>query len=523
MKTCPTCHLPVTKSTSSVCRGCGYTFKEASISGHCKLLWVLITLVLVSLAFCFVVPQKMISLLTKINPGGAGQNAPVLFQVPQSGDAGHVLNPYDQFLKQYAMRPDAKIIKSFELTIDLYNQYLKLMGKKDGFSMGSLSQSNGLVKISVLKNKEFVKIIQLPANMSFRQAMEGLSNCLNAMAAGTVPLPVEHNAVYGSYDSGKYQTSLNDLYEMDSRRIIEGLLGLEELIRSIGPDPKLILAAARGYAFLQMVLYPDKMEHSDDFAARALNLLALSNHLASDMPSLREEALIAMNIGYKAHAKSLIAKIPVPSQETCDGIIDAYLKKDISRLSELKEEGPRAMGYYFLTRLYRESGLFREAKQNGTDLLLRLKDHYPSVVEMIYSANLGTAKILTTLYPLHILLCMKYEVGSKDLNRLETIEELFKIFLGISFTEFEALLSQWQPLPEGITAGFLIDSSQIKTIYRTLYSGAIYLRHHLLLNRLSSMDAVQNYVKAMFNDNETHPLAMFMLANVWSTGCYRIK
>ncbi|MCD4678391.1 MAG: hypothetical protein K8S18_20750, partial [Desulfobacula sp.] len=241
MKTCPTCHLPVTKSTSSVCRGCGYTFKKASISGHYKLLWVLIAVVLVFLTFCFVVPQKMISPLAKINPGGAGQNAPVLFQVPQPGDAGHVLNPYDQFLKQYAMRPDAKIIKSFELTIDLYNQYLKLMGQKDGFSMGFLSQSNGQVKISVLKNRELVKIIQLPTNMSFRQAMEGLSNCLNAMAAGAAPLPVEHNPVYGSYDSGKYQTSLYDLYEMDSRKIIEGWMGLEEFIRSICPDPKLIL------------------------------------------------------------------------------------------------------------------------------------------------------------------------------------------------------------------------------------------------------------------------------------------
>ncbi|MCD4674636.1 MAG: tetratricopeptide repeat protein, partial [Desulfobacula sp.] len=279
----------------------------------------------------------------------------------------------------------------------------------------------------------------------------------------------------------------------------------------------------RGYAFLQMVLYPDKMERSDDFAARALSLLALSNHLSPDMPSLREEALISMNIGYKAHAQSLIGRLPVPSQEACDGIIDAYLKKDISRLSELKGESPGAMGYYFLTRLYRESGLFMEAKQHGTDLLLRLKDHYPSVVEMIYSADLGTARILTTLYPLHILLCMEYEVGSKDLNRLETIEERLKIFLGessiggkTSFTEFEALLSQWQPLPEGVTTGFLIASSQIKTIYRTLYSGAIYLRHNLLLNRLSSMDAAQNYVKSIFSGNETHPLAMSMLADVWS-------
>jgi len=523
MKKCPSCHVPVSKATGYVCRKCGRPLKEFSLSGFRIFLWALISISLVLLVAYLVVPDKMTSLLVKFSMGEPRKKAVVQRSVVQPDAAGPVINPYDKFLKRYSIQPDAKIISSFELTIDLYNHYLKLTGLEADFSMGALSQSIGQVTIPVLKNKEPVATIQLPTDMSFQQALEGLSTCLNAMATDTAPSNDRHSPTRQSFDSGELHLSLNYLYEMDSRKIIRGLLGLEELIRSSGPDPKLILAAARGYAFLHMVLYPDKMGLSDEFGAQALSLLALANFLSPDMPSLREQALIAMNFGYKAHAENLVELIPATAQAPGDRILEAYLRKDFPRLIEFKGEGPRAMGYYFLTRLYRESGLASEAGQTAITSFSKLRDHYPSVVEMIYSADFRIARALTALYPLDILLRMQYAVGSKEANQLAPIKERLQIFLGksntagkISFTEFEALLSQWQPIPDGVTAEFLIDSSRIKTIYRTLYSGAVYLRHNLLLNQLASMEKAKNYVEAISSGSETrpHPLAMLMSAEV---------
>jgi tetratricopeptide (TPR) repeat protein len=199
------------------------------------------------------------------------------------------------------------------------------------------------------------------------------------------------------------------------------------------------------------------------------------------------------------------------------------MRKDFITLEELQGEGSRVLGYYFLARLYRESGLFREAAKVAAGLFKRFSDHYPTVVEIIYSADLSIAKILTILYPLDILARMEQKVSPETLKDREAWVDRIEVFAGdllagsnTSFSKFENLLSKWQPLDGDDRYGFFVDELRIKDIYRALYSGAVYLRFNVLLNRWNKVDKTNNYVTAMSDKGEKHPLMMAMSAEVKS-------
>jgi len=116
---------------------------------------------------------------------------------------------------------------------------------------------------------------------------------------------------------------------IDPRRIIEGLMELERLRKEDGPDSRLILAAAQGYAMLHKGLYPDYMQYTDDFSSYALGFIALARHIDPELPSAREEAFIAMNMGYTAHAEGLLENSRLEPTGPTDEVFDAYMKKDL--------------------------------------------------------------------------------------------------------------------------------------------------------------------------------------------------
>lgn len=245
-------------------------------------------------------------------------------------------------------------------------------------------------------------------------------------------------------------TSLGLMYEVDPRHIIQGLAGLEDLWMSKGKDPRMIAAAVRGYALLMLTIYPDYLETNDLFAAQALSMLAYAKATRS-VSVTREEALLAMVMGYKAHGKEILSQAEPPSSKT-DQIIDAYLRKDVKALRSLRGSESRILSYYFLTRLYREIGLDREAEKEAMGLLDRFSNHYPSIVEMIYSCDFGLARKITASYPLDILARLEHQVMSENLmEKLVWIDRL-KAVSGeevqdarLSFSDLDTLLAKWHP------------------------------------------------------------------------------
>jgi tetratricopeptide (TPR) repeat protein len=518
MKKCPRCKLPLSKNQENECQHCGFVFEKTRPRISRILTLILVPATAILLIAYLVAPQKL------ANRFHNQHRIKDRFQVLDNQDLSLKTKSkdiYQVFLDHYSARPDTRFIKAFEIAIDLYEKYHEIPKERNAFRIGDIKLDKSMVVVPILKNEEVVRNIQLPVSMTFAEVMHALDQCLETIEEEKRLPPATPQR--GIYWLDQYKTALRSFHMVDPRSTIEGLLELENLRQEHGPDSRLILAAARGYALLHISLYPDYMQYADDFASYALGYLALAKHIDPRLPSDLEEAFIAMDMGYTSHAEHLLENSRLESTEPTSKVLDAYMRKDFSALTELQGEGSRVLGYYFLARLYRESGLYREAENVANGLVKRFTNHYPTIVEMIYSADLSIAKLLTILYPLDILARMEQKISPESLEDGETWMKRVKIFAGdlpagskTSFSDFESLLLKWKPLDIDKEYRFFIDENRIKNIYRALYSGAVYLRYNVLLNRWNVDDKAENYVKALSDGAGKNPLLMAMSAEVMS-------
>ncbi|MBU0993311.1 MAG: hypothetical protein KJ737_12530 [Proteobacteria bacterium] len=426
---------------------------------------------------------------------------------------------YQAYLDRYTVKPDVELIKTFRIVIDLYRKYHNLPEEKTHLGIGDIRYDGETALIPVIKKGNVLATIQLSSDTGFEGALKALDQLFDIIdgkkSYGLIP------SQRGTYWMGQYKAIMNQFHMVDSLPIVEGLSELERLWQKEGSDSRLLLAAARGYALLYMSLYPDLMKYARDFTSYALGFLALARHIDLGISSVREEAFIAMIMGYTAYAEALLKNSASESKEPTDEIVDAYMRKDFTALNALQGEGSRVLSYYFLTRLYREGGLYREAEDIAKDVLTRFSDHHPAAVEAIYSADLRIAQILTILYPMDILAHMEQNVSPETFTSRDAWMERAKAFAGdpstgsgISFLQFENLVSAWQPFRGNEKYALFIDVERVKSVYRALYSGAAYLRFHMLFNRLSQMENAENYVQAISEGNDTFPLTMLMKAQL---------
>ena len=453
MKKCPRCNLPLDEKEADECQSCGFVFEDLVFEKAPKKRPRILTMLLVSTAAIllvayFVTPERLAYWVHRM----PDKVKDLMHVVDDQRDMPKVKSKdmYQVFLDRYRVRPDARFIKAFEILVDLYGKYQNDSEGVKSIRIGDIKPDGGKILVPVTKEGSVIKNIRLPAAMTFVDALKALDQCLKTIDENKVQ-QIE-NPQRGIYWLDQYQTAVKNFYMIDPRRIIEGLLELERLWEADGPDSRLILAAAQGYAMLHKALYPDYMQYADDFAAYALGFIALARHIDPELPSAREEAFIAMNMGYTAHAEGMLETSRLESTGPTDEVFDAYMRKDFLALKELQGEGSRVLGYYFLARLYRESGLYREAAKAADGLLKRFSDHYPTVVEIIYSADLSIANILTILYPLDILASLEQKVSPETLKNREAWANQVKVFSGdlsagsnTSFSKFENLLSNWQP------------------------------------------------------------------------------
>lgn len=517
MKKCPACGSTISDKDKTKCSSCGYVHTKPASKKRFFLTIIIVLVTSIILLAYLATPTRLSHWIYNITSNI--KNLTQISGIKYSISTVKQKDIYQEFLDRYTVRPDTRFINSFKILAILYGKYLNTSGDEPAFSIGNIRQDDKAVSIPVIKAGNVLTTIKLTADMTFEDALKALDQCLNKIDEGKSK--VAANPERGIYWMSEYEAAISNFHRIDPRRIIEGMMDIERLWRKEGPDSRLLLAAARGYALLYMSLYPDHMQYGDDFASYALGFLALARHMNPDISSSREEAFIAMNMGYRAHADRMLKSSVDKPAEPTDKIFEAYMKKDIKALQNLQGKGSNVLSYYLLARLYRESGLYREAEEVAKELLKRIPDHYPTVVEAIYSADLGIAKILTVLYPIDILSNMEQKVSHSNLNSREQWSERIKAFEGdpstdssISFNQFENLLSKWHPFDTDNKRGIFIDDQRIKNIYKSLYSGAVYLRFNLLLKRWNTVDKAENYVRAMSEGDEIPPLVMIMLAEV---------
>lgn len=425
---------------------------------------------------------------------------------------------YSAYIKQYTVSPDKTIIGAFNELIELYGYLSGIPAEKNPYRAGPLRYNETEITLTLFKLDQRVSEIRIPRPLDLGDALMSMQKWLAVMDGGESLeiVPAVHDENWGR----KVGSALADFHGLDPRLIIRGLLNLDTLWQEEGPDARILLSAVRGYAILMFGSGPDPMNYTDVFASRALALLALAKKLDPTLPVTREEAFVSMILGYTAHAGKLIESGDAEIFGPVDHALSAYIRQDIDGLKQHLTEDASLLELYLLARLCREMGLFKEAEKITLYLMKQFPNLYPAIVEIIYSANLGAAKFLTGVYPLDILARLENQVTPDTIEDLATWRKRMDVFAGrssegnVSFSRFEKLLANWEPLRGYGHAGVLIDETKVRQVFRTLYTGAVHLRFDILRNRWGVLERAANYVKSFASVDPGHPLAMSMQIEV---------
>jgi hypothetical protein len=423
---------------------------------------------------------------------------------------------------QLQERPDRRFPMALET---LTRRWEQLAGIPAGTCrMGAAVYGDKEIRIPLLHGEKTVSQINLPLPASFAQGLGALAAWVGALERDSAKLQIAPADAVIAGEAFRKAQGLTG--QVDPRQIILGLQGLDTLARPGVKDPRLLLAAARGYAWLTFVLVPDRQVQADPFAAEALAFLALAKHLDPGLAVEREEAVLAVAMGYTGHATALLAKRGESPAAGDDAAIDAYLRRDPLALRALRDAAPPgapgALPHYLLARLYGSLGLTPEAEAAALELLKRSQT-YPALVENIQSGDLGLAKRLTVLYPLDILSRMEAQVNPDLLKEPAVLEKRLQALSGeestgeITLARFEELLAAWEPFAKTEAPRFLIDADRVRLVFRILYTDALALRFDLLLKQWAVVELAKHFVQSVSSEKEDNPLVLSMQAKLANT------
>lgn len=422
---------------------------------------------------------------------------------------------YAAFADQYRMRPDRRVRQAFETLARRWGQW-RGEDAAGRFAAGAARADGGNVVIPLLRDEVAVCNVVLPVPATFAQMQASLNDWVAAMDdAGHRPRPVPDRAARTTRD---FEEAIRLIDTVDPRYVVAGLTTLERTWREGARDARVLRAAARGYATLLLVLQPDEMGIADPFAAEALAFLALARRADPKLSLAREEALLAMAMGYRAHASGLLQRIPSRLRSPADKVLDAYMRQDLPSLkNRARMPGSGVLGAYLLARHYREIGLRGEAKAAARKLLEGWPSLYPSAVEVIQSGDIGDEKILTILYPHEITEQVRALVDPGALKSLPSWIDLVKKIVDgrvMPLPEFERLLDAWKPYGDDNAVRFIVDAERAKGVFRCLYADAVYFRFHLLFDTWTVRDEAGAYVESLAASDNTHPLVTFMRGKI---------
>jgi tetratricopeptide (TPR) repeat protein len=416
------------------------------------------------------------------------------------------------FVRQYRPNPDRRFTGAFCYLIDIYNQqtFFKPFKMKLMLPAGA---EDPLVLILKKTGRE-VGRVRLPLPLTFAAAVDGLNQWLSLLEQNGPALKQKKTV-----DSDQLETADNQINYVDQRKIVSGLVDLENLWQD-ARDPLILKSAVRAYGLLLLTLVPDKMDESDPLAACGLAYLGLAAHMNPELVLNQEEALLAAAMGYRRHALGVIADAPEASDYT-GKCLRAFLVDDFKRLEHINTYEWHALGHYLLARTYRHLGLDKEAQTVLEKMFRLMPASYPNLVELIFASQVGRCKLLTILFPLDLLGMMEVSMMKDPEFNSQTWRDRISAVegesgSGISLSGFEDMLRQWKPLSGRVRHGFLISTDRVKTIFRILYANAIYLRFDLLFNKWGVPDKTRTFVENLLAKDAEHPLVMSMLARITS-------
>ena len=425
---------------------------------------------------------------------------------------------YEAFAYQYRFRPDRRFIRAFEI-LTLRMQELKgIPEDAREFQVGATTANAEAVHIPLLQKGQIVHEIAIPLPMEFSETLSALDEWASFLKKEGLAEP-DRSAKIGKA-AENLESALRLIDRADPRYVALGLNVLEESRQKGNFNSDMLKAGVRGYAMLLLTLTPDVLELTDDFASEALALLAMARQRKVWDSFAREEALLAMGMGYSTHADFLLNELDRAAAGKQEGILDAYMRRDIKALEQ--RTGPESdfLGAYLPARLYREMGLRMEAKAAAGALMERFPDSYPGFVENILSGHINLAKKLTIAYPLDILARMEKRFTLESLENEESWEARMINFLKrqltdlISPTAFEDSLKSWEPFGDQDSHRFFIDEQRVKTVYRILYTDALHLRFRLLFDQWNVTDQAVQFVDSISEKGKSHPLVLWMKGRV---------
>ncbi len=425
----------------------------------------------------------------------------------------------------YRFRPDTRFLEAYSI---LLKRHISLIGHKENiFQIGEITSNGKHVFLPIKKNNAVLQEIVLTLPLKFAEIKHSLAAVLDLLDQKSEQknIAVESAKSPASNEPKKnyrFTQALASVNMVDPRYIAAALSIFEDLWRDGYNKAELLKATTRAYAMLLLTTGSNFSKQGDRLAAEALAFLVMAEHVDKTAKTAPEELLIAMAMGYRSHADTIVAHTDQEATSPEDQIISSYMRNDLKSLKRLVQENQDTLGQYLLTRHYREIGLFKEAERSAARLLKTFPTLYPSIIENIHSGPLNTAKVLTMLYPTDIVENIEQAIPSSPLQKFQSWKKKAAAYLKnesvahISFKQFDKLLQQWKPYAEPDHYRFLIDSERLKDMYRMQYADAVYSRYKVLFKRWGVIDQAKSFVDAFIKDDSDHPLVLLMHGKVYS-------
>jgi len=375
---------------------------------------------------------------------------------------------------QFRLAPDRRLSMVLASITNLFEGMI-LNGEANGrFRPGPLRSDGNTLVIPLIMDNRVAAEVEVAQPLTFSGMMEAGATWISmlATAVNVAPPPqIEENAIPG------LEAALMEVHGLDPRLILNGLGTLDTISRTQGPRWSILKAAARGYANLHMTLFPDRTGGLDRLAAHGLALLALARWIDPEADLLMEESLLAYQMGYTAHALTLLRGKAFYSASPLDRMMVAFIARDTRQFAAFQTGDGDMIHRYLSARLYRELDETRSAEISSDALLATYPDLFPAMVEAIYSSRRGIAEAASHRLLSEIVSSLE-DKSPDPANPSKTPSATAEP--SMPWASFETTLTQ-ADLPGDTAVGHIVDIYLARQVYRILYTGALFLRFQLLL------------------------------------------
>jgi|GEM_PF-6846259 len=403
----------------------------------------------------------------------------------------------------YRLSPDRRWMQAFASLTALFQGMIEDGASPGAFSAGSGRSDGKTLIIPLMMDKQVAAEIQMALPLDFPALMANSATWITMMAtaAGVEPPPQMDPGAMPSLVSAKAE-----IQGIDPRSILNGLGTLETLYRTHGPQGAILRAAVRGYGYLLMSLFPDRTDGRDRLAAHGVALLTLARWLAPELDLTMEEALLAYQMGYTAHALNLIQGSVFYTADPSDRLLMALIRRDARQLTSSGSSRTDMLRRYLLARLFRELEQPRTAEEASASLADRYPNLLPAMVEAIYSGRRDDANAASGRYLTAILAALE-DMATATHQKPPSPGATESPAQPAGTPENLLNRVTW---PEVFSEGTIADTSLARQAYRVLYTGAIFLRFQLLLELRDFSEAI----RVAENLPADTPLAMTLRAQV---------